>query len=305
VDVTPCTDHHLTGVRSLTTTALDLPEDAGETDAIVRRLLAPPPGRRTVRLVAPDGSGSVIGVVFASVRDREPEVGHLDLIAVHPAARRQGVARALVAAAEQELLRHGVREVRIAGNDPCYAWPGIDVRYTPAVCLALALGFEQERTAWNMTADLSALPDITDAQARLAAMGVTVRRATAADAETVGGCAAEHFGQGWSWEVHEAIARGEAGEVAGCHIALRGDEVLGFAAYGALRPSLFGPMGTLPAARGSGIGALLLVRCLTDQRAAGLATAQIGWAGPVAFYSRTVGARIGRVFALYRKPLTP
>ena len=42
--------------------------------------------------------------------------------------------------------------------------------------------------------------------------------------------------------------------MAGCHIALRGDEVLGFAAYGALRPSLFGPMGTLPAARGSGIG---------------------------------------------------
>lgn len=305
MDVTPYADHHLPSVTSLAAVALDLPEDAGEIDAILRRLLTPPPGRRTVRLVALDGSGSVTGVVFASVRDREPEVGHLDLVAVHPAARRRGVARALVAAAEQALRGYGVREVRIAGNDPCYAWPGIDVRYTPAVCLALALGFEQERTAWNMTADLSALPDTTDAQARFAAEGVTVRRATAADAEAVGGCAAEHFGQGWSWEVREAIARGEAGEVAGCHIALRGDEVLGFAAYGALRPSLFGPMGTLPAARGSGIGALLLVRCLADQRAAGLATAQIGWAGPVAFYSRTIGARIGRVFALYRKPLTP
>lgn len=305
MDVTPYADHHLPSVTSLAAIALDLPEDAGETDAIVRRLLTPPPGRRTVRLVALDGSGYVTGVVFASVRDREPEVGHLDLIAVRPAARRRGVARALVAAAQQTLRGYGVRELRIAGNDPCYAWPGIDVRYTPAVCLALALGFEQERTAWNMTADLSALPDITDAQARLAAEGVTVRRATAADAEAVGVCAAEHFGQGWSWEVREAIARGEAGEVAGCHIALRGDEVLGFAAYGALRPSLFGPMGTLPAARGSGIGGALLVRCLADQRAAGLATAQIGWAGPVAFYSRTIGARIGRVFVLYRKTLTP
>ncbi len=62
-------------------------------------------------------------------------------------------------------------------------------------------------------------------------------------------------------------------------------------------------MGTAPAAEGSGIGAVLLRRCLADQRAAGIEAAQIGWVGPVPFYSRSAGARIERVFFLYRKSL--
>jgi GNAT superfamily N-acetyltransferase len=64
------------------------------------------------------------------VRDRDPEIGHLDLLVVDPAARRRGTARALVTAAERALAELGITEVRIAGNDPCDAWPGIDVRYT-------------------------------------------------------------------------------------------------------------------------------------------------------------------------------
>lgn len=303
-EIAAYSDGHLPAVAALAAAAFDLPEDTGETGQIVRRLLDPPTGRRTVRLVARDRSGAVHGAVFASMRDQDPEVGHLDLLAVHPAARRRGIGRSLVSAAEQALRGYGAAEVRIAGNDPCYAWPGIDVRYTAAVCLAAALGYAQERTGWNMTADLSAVPELGPDEARLTGQGVTVRRATAADAEAVGAFAAEHFGEGWAWESREAIVRGETAEVAGCHIALRDGELLGFAAYGALRPSLFGPMGTVPAARGTGIGGVLLRRCLADQRAAGLTSAQIGWAGPVAFYSRTVSARIERVFLLYRKPLT-
>lgn len=300
--ITPYTGAHLPAVAALAARALDLPEDAGETDAILARLLTPPPGRRTVRLAAVDDTGDVLGVVLASVRDDDGTVGHLDLVAVHPAARQRGVARALVTVAEKALGELGVSEVRIAGNAPCYAWPGIDVRYTPAICTALALGYEQVRTGWNMTVELAGLTETADAEARLAALGIGVRRAGLQDTAAVEALA-RTFGEGWAWEAREAITRDAAGAVAGCHIALRGNEILGFAAFGALRPSLFGPMGTLPAARGTGIGNVLLCRCLGDQRAAGLASAQIGWAGPLAFYTRAVGARIERVFVMYRKDL--
>jgi mycothiol synthase len=178
------------------------------------------------------------------------------------------------------------------------------VRYTPAVCLAQSLGFDQYTTGWNMTVDLAA-PQDAEAEERLAGQGITVRRAGPDDVEPLRRMAGDEFGGGWPWEVTESIERGLAGQAAGCHLALRDGEIIGFAAYGALRPSLFGPMGTLAAARGTGIGTVLLRRCLADQRAAGMRTAQIGWAGPIAFYSRTLGARIERVFLMFRKQLPP
>jgi GNAT superfamily N-acetyltransferase len=63
-------------------------------------------------------------------------------------------------------------------------------------------------------------------------------------------------------------------------------------------------MGTDPAARGSGIGRSLLLRCLLDQRAFGLDRAQIGWVGPVPFYADASGAFIERVFFLYQKAIS-
>jgi GNAT superfamily N-acetyltransferase len=85
------------------------------------------------------------------------------------------------------------------------------------------------------------------------------------------------------------------------HVATRDGAFLGFAAHAAQRVPVFGPMGTAPAARGLGIGAVLLRRCLADQRDAGVEVAEIGWVGPVRFYSRAVGARLGRVFWTYEK----
>ena len=63
---------------------------------------------------------------------------------------------------EGALAGLGAGDVVIAGNAPYYAWPGIDVRYTPAICAAMAFGFEQDQPAWNMTADLTADARSTD-----------------------------------------------------------------------------------------------------------------------------------------------
>lgn len=271
----------------LASSALTL--DAEEAPHLVARLSAPPPGRRWTALVTDD----LKGVVFASLSARDRSIGHIDLLATHPDVRGRGLGRALVVAAEGWLRGEGAVEARFAGNPPCYAWPGIDVRYTAAACLAESLGYERYHVAWNMTADLtSPLTTYTDL-VRLAREDVTVHAAGPADRAAVLAFVREHWNENWAWEV---------GQATGCHYAAREGEILGFAAWGA-RPAWFGPMGTAPAARGLGIGRVLLRLCLAEQQAAGMASAQIGWVGPLGFYSRAVGARAERVFWLYRRDL--
>jgi mycothiol synthase len=295
-------DDDLPAVVTLCRAALDLPEDAAEAAEIVLRLRETTGTqgwttrpRRVTGFLATTAGGDRIGVVLGSISQRDPSIGHVDLIAVHPDERRRGIARALLGRIEAALAGLGAGELVIAGNAPYYAWPGIDVRYTPAVCAAVALGFEQDEAAWNMTADLTGeLPAVAPIE------GVTLRRAGPDDVPALAEFALRTFGAGWAGEITHSVGR----ERAGCHVAEdeRG-EILGFAAYGSSRPSWFGPMGTTPAARGRGVGRALLLRCLADQRAAGHERVQIGWVGPVPFYCGTVGARLERGFYLYRKQL--
>ncbi|MGN9810601.1 GNAT family N-acetyltransferase [Micromonospora sp. BQ11] len=284
--------------------ALDLPEDAAEAEVLVDTLWVRARADRPVVALGAFRGAELVGTLVCSVSGRDTRLGHVDLVAVDPAYRRRGAGRALLSYAERTLAGLGATEVLLAGNPPWYGWPGVDVRYTPAVCAALALGYTQDRTAWNMTADLSydaspALRPTEAAEARLAGQGVSVRRAEPADLPALAAFARATFGGSWDEELAGSVGRDRAG----CHLAEREGELLGFAAWGSSRPSWFGPMGTAPEAEGSGIGGVLLRRCLADQREAGIDTAQIGWVGPVPFYSGSAGARIERVFFLYRRTL--
>jgi mycothiol synthase len=328
--ISELTDDDVPAVVSLCRAALDLPEDAAEAAEMVLRLrentgtegwstfprqlagfvALVPAGPAAAAGAALSGvpmsvtGGRVIGVVLGSVSHRDPSIGHIDLIAVDAEQRRRGVGRALVARIEGALAGLGAGDVVIAGNAPYYAWPGIDVRYTPALCAAMALGFEQDQPAWNMTADLTpgslALRPTGPDEEGLVKAGISVRRAARDDVPALVDFAITNFGSGWAGEITHSVGR----EQAGCHVAVGAQgEILGFAAYGSARPSWFGPMGTAPAVRGLGVGSVLLRRCLADQRAAGHDYVQIGWVGPVPFYSGAVGARVERVFFLYRKQL--
>ncbi|WP_117209668.1 GNAT family N-acetyltransferase [Allorhizocola rhizosphaerae] len=264
-----------------------LPQDAAEAEAIVDILT-----RATFGAVS-EVDGKLQGVALASAGHKDEAVAHLDLLLVDPAVRRQGIARGLLADVERQAKKRGLGTIKVAGNAPDYAWPGVDVHYTAAICALTAAGYTHERTAWNMTAQLPVKPR----PARPAPEGVVIRRVAEADLELLLPMVHEQWGPAWTVEVERAFSKG------GVHAAFRGEHPIAFAAWGGCRPSWFGPMGTLPAASGTGLGSVLLRLCLDDQAALGLTSAQIGWVGPVPFYANAADAIIDRVFFLFTKQL--
>ena len=224
--------------------------------------------------------------------------GSARLLAVVPEARRRGVATALLDALAEHLAEQGATALRLAEAAPNYLTPGVDVRYDSGRAFAAARGFRELGEAVNLGVDL-AQDWSTDAdQARLVDAGVTVHRAADGDRQRLARFLAEHW-PAWQAEADLAL------EASALHLAVRDGEVLGFAAHSATNAEAgwFGPMGTAPAARGLGVGAVLLRRCLADLRAAGHARATIAWAAALPFYARTVGAAVERRFRRFERPL--
>jgi ribosomal protein S18 acetylase RimI-like enzyme len=279
------------------------------------------------------------GVLLASVDDRDSTVGHIELLGVRGDHRGRGLARDLVTFAEGALAARGIDTMLWSGNAPCYAWPGVDLRYTAGLGAAESFGYVETRLAHDMTVDLadaarrgvfagcramtgmpgravddSVAPRV-GADQRLSEAGIVVLRLGDLTEGPDDGLerverrlldwVASEFGVAWRVEVAETLRRSRAGQTAGVYIGMRHEQIVGFAAYGAQRQRLFGPMGTALSARGTGIGSRLLRECLAEQFVAGLEHADIGWVGPVGFYSKVVGARVSRVYRLFSKSIGP
>lgn len=248
-------------------------------------------------------AGQIIGFALGSLRpahDDVPATGHVELLTVAPDHRERGHGRALLAELERRLTAAGATRLRIRGNPPYFAWPGIDVRYTPAVCLAASAGYERLLDCNNMMVDLAAADLATEQdEQRLTEAGIEVRRGRPEDEKALRVWSDREFGGTWGEEAAMALRH----ELPRLHVAVRDGAFLGFAGHGIQRFAMFGPMGTDPAARGLGIGAVLLRRCLADMREAGIEVAEIGWVGPVRYYAKTVGATLGRVFWAFEKPV--
>jgi GNAT superfamily N-acetyltransferase len=258
--------------------------------------------------------GVPVGLAFGSLgrEPRDPATarrGHVNLLAVDEAVRRQGQATALLAELERRLRSVGARDLLIGGATPRFAWPWIDVRYTAATCFAEARGYVRQREAVNMTVELegaaqTGLLATELEEKRLAEHRITVRRMTEADRPGI-----EAWLATWGGTLREetlATLDHARDWTAGTYLAVRREgteqaEYVGFANYGVNRRDWFGPMGTADELRGLGIGRVLLRRSLGEMRELGLRTAQIGWVGPIPFYVRTVDAYIERAYWMYRR----
>jgi GNAT superfamily N-acetyltransferase len=127
---------------------------------------------------------------------------------------------------------------------------------------------------------------VFEAEARVAAAGIVVRRAIAPEAHVVLDWIGTHFAPAW---VSEAT-RGLALAPITVWVAVRNGKMLGFACHDTTAKGFFGPTGVDEAERGQGIGEALLIATLKGMREAGYGYAVIGDPGPVAFYQKRLDA---------------
>ncbi len=240
--------------------------------------------------------GRIVGFLQSAVRPVLKK-GWIGLFGITAAHRRRGVASALHTAAIAR-MPEAVREIEALAIPCNYLLPGVDPRYTEALCFFETLGYRRFAEASNMLADLSREFETHSAIAELSAQGVTIRRADPADRPLLDAFFAAHFGEGWRYEAELAFENAPPS----LHLALREGRIIGFSAHSTQNRELgfFGPMGTAPECRGLGVGRVLLWLCLNDLRDAGHTTAVIPWVGPISFYHRWAGCRVERVFWRYR-----
>ncbi len=121
---------------------------------------------------------------------------------------------------------------------------------------------------------------------RVAAAGITLRRAIGPELRAVTAWVDQQFGDPWASEV----AVGFSHVPITVWVAHKGPQILGFACHDTSARGFFGPTGVDQAARGQGIGEALLIATLKAMYEAGYGYAIIGDPGPVAFYRKRLDA---------------
>ncbi len=252
-------------------------------------------------LICHDGK-KIIGFMQGVIRDiRGKRYGYIKLMAVEKSYRRKGVAKMLYEHLERSFKSDKVDVVRIYDVPMNYFMPGIDPRYTEALCFAIRMGFKRFGDANNMVVNLGAFDwDTAEEEKALKIHGIEVKRADVHEKQSV----LEFVKEEWALWTHE-IEMAFIDDPPSVHVASLHRVIKAFSAHNGNNKGTgwFGPMGTHPDLRGQGIGGILLKRCLKDMKQMGQKTAIIPWVDPIDFYAHSVNARVDRVFWRYEKLL--
>ena len=150
------------------------------------------------------------------------------------------------------------------------------------LCLLEKHRFVRDEANFNMEVDLARIP---------ADPGGTAL-ATAAERDEIARWMAEHWTH-WRAEVLRALDKGTL------LLARDAGDITGFCAWEVNRAGLLGPIASRPDLIGQGGGRALLLGALHRIRAAGAATTEIAWVGPIRPYA-AIGGRVTRLFFVYR-----
>lgn len=247
---------------------------------------------------APSSFGARLGGILVGVGVASGD--RVRLIAVHPAARKQGIGSALLAECERVIWSNAARRARVCDEPGNYLAPGIDVDNADTVDWLERRGYQRRDEHENLVVDVRTNPKVSAARAteladRAAARGYEVRRARPDEVEDLSAAISIGFGGAWPFEIERACCNAPCG----LHVAARDGRIAAFAARDGNNRGLgwFGPAGTWPEHRGQGLGEALLIAALVDI-AVDHERAEIAWIGPKEFYEKTVGTVRARRFAV-------
>jgi len=244
----------------------------------------------------------LVGFGLGVIRRREEEeMGYIKFLAVHPDYRRQGIAKEIYTQIEKGITQENISKIRLVESWPNYYMPGIDPFYTEAVAFFERFGYVKVGDAANLICDLESQNfDTSEDLEKAETKGVEIRRAEKSDTEALMKWTAQNF-KAWRFEIDNALEN----EPISVHIAKLDDEIIAFSAHEGNNRGLgwFGPVGTTEAARGKGVGGILLKSCLQDMKDAGFKEAIIPWVAHIPFYMHYINSKVNRVFWRYEKIL--
>jgi ribosomal protein S18 acetylase RimI-like enzyme len=240
-------------------------------------------------LLVAEVEGRLVGFVLSFYRQvpqfldgLEPQRAWITAFGVQPEFRRQGIGRALFAAAEARLAAAGRSEVLISPYTPNYFIPGIDEQaYPDALAFLQALGWQVTSRPISMRAETTGFQipaELLAREQRLAEDGYQVRPVTAADLPELLPFIARHFGWDWVRFAQDYLLElfGPGSDQICFLVATHQGRIVGYCQQ---RRERFGPFGVDPALRSLGIGRILLFHCLAEMLAKGFHSAWFLWTG--------------------------
>jgi GNAT superfamily N-acetyltransferase len=269
--------------------------ERGDLDAIAglcERAVADPPSRQELdgALFADEQPAVVFGspdtaVVAVVACD---DGAHIRLLAVDPAARRQGWGHALVEAAEEWALSSGHTTLLTGADPPYFLWPGVPSTETSLMCLFERHHYGRAEANYNMDVDLGDLPEDPGGHAL----------ARPEDRGDVDAFMAANW-PNWRLEVLRALDKGNL-------VVAREEDghgpVSAFCAFEVNRRGVLGPVAVRLELMGHGRGKGVLIGALHELRRRGRERVSVVWVGPVLPYA-AVGGQVGGVYFVYRKEL--
>ena len=138
----------------------------------------------------------------------------------------------------------------------------------------------------DLLVKLYTLPASAEVYAALKEKEVEIKRCIGPEKAAVTAWVLKNFSQSWASEADTAFSQNPPS----IFIAVKEGRILGFSCYDATARGFFGPIGVAEDERTGGLGKGLLLRTLEAMREAGYGYAIVGWAGPVDFFKKTVGA---------------